>query len=130
MNKVFDLGQFDLDLTLRDASLDPLVSPTRRSLANASIGVEAFDAYYSARELYEAAVAIADKSWSMSSPVRLLSVTAATLSDCCTEQMTLIGDTTEEKMKNAKLDRAMDSIRSRYGKQSFSYARLVKKPEE
>jgi hypothetical protein len=54
MNKVFDLGQFDLDLTLRDASLDPLVTPTRRSLANASIGIEAFDAYYSARELYEA----------------------------------------------------------------------------
>ena len=40
MNKVFDLGQFDLDLTLRDASLDPLVTPTRRSLANASIGIE------------------------------------------------------------------------------------------
>ena len=56
MNKVFDLGQFDLDLTLRDASLDPLATPTRRSLANASIGVEAFDAYYSARELYEAFV--------------------------------------------------------------------------
>jgi hypothetical protein len=40
--------------TLRDASVDPLVTPTRRSLANASIGIEAFDAYYSARELYEA----------------------------------------------------------------------------
>ena len=82
------------------------------------------------REIYEAAVAIADKSWSMSSPVRLLSVTAASLSDCCTEQMTLIGDTTEEKLKSAKLDRAMDSIRSRFGKDSISYARLMKKPKE
>ena len=82
------------------------------------------------RELYEAAVAIADKSWSMSSPVRLLSVTAANLGDCCTEQMTLIGDTTEGKLKNAKLDRAMDSIRSRFGKDSISYARLMKKPKE
>ena len=81
-------------------------------------------------ELYEAAVAIADKSWSMSSPVRLLSVTAANLGDCCTEQMTLIGDTTEGKLKNAKLDRAMDSIRSRFGKDSISYARLMKKPKE
>ena len=81
-------------------------------------------------DIYEAAVAIAEKSWSMSAPVRLLSVTATSLSDCCAEQMTLIGDTTEEKMKNAKLDRAMDSIRSRYGKQSISYARLVKKPKE
>ena len=82
------------------------------------------------RELYEAAVAIAEKSWSMSSPVRLLSVTAANLGDCCTEQMTLIGDTTEGKLKNAKLDRAMDSIRSRFGKDSISYARLMKKPKE
>ena len=82
------------------------------------------------RELYEAAVAIADKSWSMSSPVRLLSVTAANLGDCCTEQMTLIGDTTEGKLKNAKLDRAMDNIRSRFGKDSISYARLMKKPKE
>ena len=81
-------------------------------------------------ELYEAAVAIADKSWSMSSPVRLLSVTAANLGDCCTEQMTLIGDTTEGKLKNAKLDRAMDNIRSRFGKDSISYARLMKKPKE
>ena len=82
------------------------------------------------REIYEAALAIADKSWSMSSPVRLLSVTAASLSDCCTEQMTLIDDTTEEKLKSAKLDRAMDSIRSRFGKDSISYARLMKKPKE
>lgn len=81
-------------------------------------------------DIYEAAVALADKSWSMSAPVRLLSVTCAGLSDCCTEQMTLIGDTTEEKLKNTKLDRAMDSIRSRYGKSAISYARLVKKPKE
>ena len=81
-------------------------------------------------DIYEAAVALADKSWSMSAPVRLLSVTCAGLSDCCTEQMTLIGDTTEEKLKNTKLDRAMDSIRSRYGKGAISYARLVKKPKE
>ena len=82
------------------------------------------------REIYEAAVCIAEKSWSMSSPVRLLSVTAASLSESCSEQMTLFGDTTENKLKNAKLDRAMDHIRSRYGKDSISYARLMKKPKE
>ena len=82
------------------------------------------------REIYEAACAIVEKSWSMSAPVRLLSVTGTNLSDCCAEQMTLIGDTTEEKIKSAKIDRAMDSIRSRYGKDSISYARLMKKPKE
>jgi len=82
------------------------------------------------REIYEAACAIVEKSWSMSAPVRLLSVAGTNLSDCCTEQMTLIGDTTEDKIKSAKIDRAMDSIRSRYGKDSISYARLMKKPKE
>ncbi|WP_369815655.1 hypothetical protein [Erythrobacter sp. CCH5-A1] len=53
MNKVFDIGKFDLDVTLRDSALDPECRPTKRLLANASLGVEPFDAYYSARELYE-----------------------------------------------------------------------------
>jgi len=80
--------------------------------------------------IYDAAVAIAEKSWTMSAPVRLLSVTGTNLTDRCAEQMTLIGDTTEKKLKGAKLDRAMDSIRSRYGKDSISYGRLVKKPDD
>ena len=75
----------------------------------------------------DAAVAIAEKSWAMSAPVRLLSVTGTSLTDCCTEQMMLIGDTTEGKLKNAKLDHAMDSIRSRYGQSAISYGRLIKK---
>ena len=58
MNKIFAIGKFDLDIALRDASLDELNRPTRRSLANASIGVESFDAYYSARELLEALHAV------------------------------------------------------------------------
>ena len=60
MNKTFALGKFDLDIALRDASLDELNRPSRRSLANASIGVESFDAYYSARELFEALQAVHD----------------------------------------------------------------------
>ena len=58
MNKTFKLGKFDLDIALRDASLDELNRPTRRSLANASIGVESFDAYYAARELFETLEAV------------------------------------------------------------------------
>lgn len=58
MNKTFKIGQFDLDIALRDEALDVLNPPTRRSLANASIGVEAFDGYYSALELFEALQAL------------------------------------------------------------------------
>lgn len=48
------LGTVDLDITLRDVALDPLNSPTRRMIANAAIGVEPEDAYYSTGELLEA----------------------------------------------------------------------------
>ena len=52
------IGQFDLDVTLRDEALDPKVSPTRRMIANAAIGVETCDAYYSTCELLEALEAV------------------------------------------------------------------------
>ena len=48
--------RFDLDITLRDAALDSEIRPTRRMIANASIGMHVEDAYYSVRELREAVV--------------------------------------------------------------------------
>ena len=48
------LDRFDLDITLRDASLDWENSPTRRMIANAAIGIEPLDAYYAVREIREA----------------------------------------------------------------------------
>lgn len=52
--KSCDIGSFDLDITLRDAAVDDINRPTRRMLANACIGVDAFDAYYAVLELFEA----------------------------------------------------------------------------
>ena len=54
----FEIGRFDLDITLTDAALDEANRPTRRMLANACIGVEAFDAYYASLELFEALQAV------------------------------------------------------------------------
>ncbi|VWX51045.1 hypothetical protein [Novosphingobium sp. 9U] len=48
------VDRFDLDLILRDETLDPLNSPMRRAIAALSIGVSPEDAYYSTRELREA----------------------------------------------------------------------------
>ncbi len=53
-----DIGSFDLNITLRDAAVDDTNRPTRRMLANACIGVDAFDAYYAALELFEALQAV------------------------------------------------------------------------
>lgn len=54
MIKKFEIGRFDLDIQLRDEALDERNSSARRMVANASIGIEPFDAYYSTRELREA----------------------------------------------------------------------------
>lgn len=82
------------------------------------------------KAIYAAAVALVEKSWAISAPVRLLSVAGTNLTDHCSEQMILIGDKTDENLKNATLDHAMDSIRSRYGKDAISYGRLMTKLKE
>jgi len=58
MESALEIGCFDLDIGLQDAALDDGNRPTRRMLANACIGVEAFDAYYAARELHDALTAV------------------------------------------------------------------------
>ncbi|AOH87143.1 hypothetical protein AWL63_23530 (plasmid) [Sphingomonas panacis] len=54
MKKAAFQVRFDLDITLRDAALDADNRPTRRMIANAAIGMNVEDAYYSVRELREA----------------------------------------------------------------------------
>ncbi len=54
MDKQFPVGRFDLDIQLRDEALNERNIPTKRMVANASIGVDPLDAYYSVRELREA----------------------------------------------------------------------------
>ena len=54
----FDIGRFDLEITLRDAALDEANRPTRRMLANVCIGIDPFDAYYASLELFEALQAV------------------------------------------------------------------------
>ncbi|MGF7155980.1 hypothetical protein [Novosphingobium gossypii] len=54
MDKSFFFGRFDLDIQLRDEALNEQNIPARRMVANASIGVDPLDGYYSARELREA----------------------------------------------------------------------------
>ncbi|KXU33370.1 hypothetical protein A0J57_05595 [Sphingobium sp. 22B] len=51
---------FDLDIGLRDAALDAENRPTRRMIANACINMPVEDAYYSVRELREAAQWVLD----------------------------------------------------------------------
>ncbi|MEZ4509483.1 MAG: hypothetical protein R2881_07600 [Eubacteriales bacterium] len=60
-------------------------------------------------------------------PIRLLSVTRTNLTNLCAEQMSSSGRLNREKDKKQKLDQAMDQIRTRFGKDAISYARLIEK---
>lgn len=52
--------RIDVDIPLRDASLDPAARPTQRMIAAASLGKDVEDAYYSVREVREAVAWIHD----------------------------------------------------------------------
>ena len=54
MKRSVFINRFDLDITLRDASVDLGNRPTRRMLAAAAIGMDVEDSYFSTVELREA----------------------------------------------------------------------------
>lgn len=77
-------------------------------------------------EIYEVARTLLSEAWN-ESPIRLLGVSAGKAIDQSEdfEQMSLFQDERSEKMK--KLDRAVDSLRGRYGEQAVMRASLLGK---
>ena len=63
-------------------------------------------------ECYKTACELFDELWD-GSPIRLLGVTANKVTDSGMRQMNLFDMETHDKMKN--LDKALDSIRDKYG---------------
>lgn len=53
MTACLNLGDFDLDITLKDAASDAASPEARRDLARACIGTDAFEAFYVTYELTE-----------------------------------------------------------------------------
>ncbi len=82
------------------------------------------------KELYEAAVTIVERSWPLSAPVRMLTVTGTGLSARSEEQMRLLGDETDERLRRARLDGAVDSIRQRFGKGAIGFGSIIRMPDE
>ena len=84
-----------------------------------------------ARELTQAAMALADGSWNMSNPVRALTVTAISLipSDEAGAQLDLLGaDLDAKRRRLEKLEGAMDLIRSKYGAGAIAPASAPRNP--
>ncbi|MBQ2661716.1 MAG: DNA polymerase IV [Clostridia bacterium] len=81
----------------------------------------------STRALFENALDIFKKCYSFNSPIRLLGVTASGLTTHATVQMSLLDEGEEEASeKNTRLDKTVDEIRSRFGKNTISFANTIR----
>lgn len=78
-----------------------------------------------AYEISEAAVEIIISSWNIRKPIRMLTITGINLCDEDTEeQISLFGADTVSREKTENLERAMDSIRARYGQSSITFGKF------
>lgn len=77
------------------------------------------------RAIFDAAMSLVCRAWPADAPIRLLGVTAASLSDTAAEQLTLLGGDPAARDKSARLDRTVDAIRARYGKRAIAFANTV-----
>ena len=81
------------------------------------------------KDIYRAALALAQQAWHAPEPIRALTVTALYLSENADsyEQLDLLGgDSAARHEKQERLEQAMDAIRSKYGKGSISFGRTGK----
>lgn len=86
---------------------------------------------YLSREITQAAMELLTASWSPGAPVRALTVTAQNLlpADQAGEQLSLlVPDASPQRQKIERLERAMDDIRSKYGKSAITSARTQNRP--
>lgn len=85
-----------------------------------------------ARELTRAACEIVNHCWSSGAPIRALTVTAHHLisEDEVTEQLDLFqSDAPRRREKTEKLERTMDAIRAKYGRDALTSGTIAKVPE-
>ena len=79
------------------------------------------------KEIYATTLAILNKNWTKSAPIRMLTVTATNLTTESARQMRLIDDRTDARVRFEKLDGVMDSIRTRFGNNAISFASELQK---
>lgn len=73
---------------------------------------------YLAHEIRDVAMDIIRESWNMKQPVRMLTVTGCNLisGDVVAEQITLFDENPEKRQKTEKLEKTMDLLREKFGK--------------
>ena len=86
-----------------------------------------------ARELHRAAVDIVARAWRPNAPIRALTVTAHNLipEEECAEQQTLFDAQAPQRRERVeKLERAMDAIRDKYGRDALTTGTLAAPAKE
>lgn len=86
-----------------------------------------------ARELFRAAMDILERSWKSGAPIRAITLTAHNLlpEGEAAEQLDLFQSSAPQKRdKVEKLERTMDAIRSKYGREAVTVAALTKPREQ
>lgn len=79
------------------------------------------------KDLYDAGLDIIFKSWDVSKPIRLLSLTAAGLTESGSGgQFSFFDASQQDSQKIEKLETAIDEIRKRFGKKAVSYGSILK----
>lgn len=73
---------------------------------------------YLAHEIRDTAMELIKSSWNLERPVRMLSVTGCNLiaADAVSEQISFFDDSGEKRQKTEKLERAVDDLRNKFGK--------------
>ena len=88
----------------------------------------------STRQITETALSLIARHWKAGKPIRMITVTAASLlaPDEAGEQLSLFdAGAAERREKQAKLDRAVDALRGKYGRDAVRYgASLPKKKKD
>ena len=81
------------------------------------------------KDIYRAALTLAQQAWHAPEPIRALTVTALYLTpdgESYQQLDLLAGDTTRRDEKQERLEQAMDAIRGKYGKGSITFGNTGK----
>ena len=78
-----------------------------------------------AETIAETSMEIIEKSWQLSSPIRMITITAINLCDENQALQLSLFSNEQDSEKNEKIERAMDDIREKFGSNSISFGRVL-----
>ncbi len=83
---------------------------------------------YLTREIYKTGISLLEENWNKSRPVRLLGIGLNNINDEAPEQLSIFDineGIKDDNRKEEKLERAMDTIRNRFGSETVKRAKLL-----